>query len=68
MTSRHLAACIAALMIFLPELSGEPASRTRLTFLQPDGSTFAVVSEGDEWLKVTMTADGCAIVKTKDLS
>ena len=66
MTSRHLAACIAALMIFLPELSGEPASKTRLTFLQPDGSTFAVVSKGDEWLKVTMTADGCAIVKDKD--
>ena len=63
MTFRYIAACLAALVIFLSDASGGPVQKARQTFTQPDGAMISVITDGDEWCKITTTADGCAIVK-----
>ena len=66
MTFRYIAACLAALVIFLSEASAGPVQKARQTFSQPDGTLISVITEGDEWFKITTTSDGCAIVKDAD--
>lgn len=49
-----------------PFLSGRPARGGRVTFTQPDGSTFTAIVTGDEWFRIKTTASGEAIKQESD--
>ena len=57
----------AILVIFLTiSLSARPIRPGRYTMTQPDGTTFAAVCLGDEFMKIIKTLDGHAIIKDND--
>ena len=57
----------AILVTFLTiSLSARPIRPGNYTMVQPDGTTFAAVCLGDEFLKIIKTPDGHAIVKDND--
>ena len=43
-----------------------PVRHRQTTLTQPDGYTFVVQNIGDEWLHVSMTLDGAAVIKGED--
>ncbi|MBQ0144357.1 MAG: immune inhibitor A, partial [Bacteroidales bacterium] len=43
-----------------------PASRESFLITQPDGTTFRAFFRGDEFSRVLMTTDGCALMKDED--
>lgn len=51
-------------LIFLTHISfAGPVRNGSDVYTQPDGSTFSVKVSGDEWLRIRMTEDGCAIIR-----
>lgn len=59
----RIKAFLSILVFFLSlQLSARPARPGTYTFSQPDGSTFTATCVGDEFLKITKTADGHAII------
>ena len=57
---------ILALLLASLILTGSPARKGAFLVSQPDGTTFSAVLRGDEFGKVMMTADGCAVLKGSD--
>lgn len=49
--------------IFMLEAICGPVGKTLETYIQPDGTGFQVRVTGDEWMRLRMTSDGCAIVR-----
>ena len=47
--------------------AAKPARFVSKTVVQPDGSTFTLIRYGDEFNKVRMTSDGCAVAQGEDL-
>ena len=58
---------IAILGVFLTIfLNAKPAKPIISTLIQPDGSIFTSLSYGDEFMKITTTAEGHAIIRDND--
>lgn len=58
---------IAILGVFLTIfLNAKPAKPIISTLIQPDGSIFTSLSYGDEFIKITTTAEGHAIIRDND--
>ena len=58
---------IAILGLFLTTfLSARPIKPIVSTITQPDGSTFISISYGDEFVRITTTEQGNAIVRDSD--
>ena len=56
---------ILAIFLSLTAYAG-PARMGSIYLSQPDGSGFYARYAGDEWMKVKMTEDGCAITQARD--
>ena len=54
-------AIILALLTHLA--AAGPVAENHARYTQPDGTSFAVLIAGDEWLKIRTTEDGCAIAR-----
>ena len=57
-----LTAAIFACLI----LCGSSARKGRFLMYQPDGTSFTAILKGDEFGRVLMTEDGCAVIKDAD--
>ena len=59
---------VISLLCFLSilNLGAVPARQGVFTVRQPDGRTLEIIVHGDEFGKITTTADGCAIVRQND--
>ena len=59
----------AALLVLLGcvfTLPAKPGRAGRVSVKQPDGSSFTMISYGDEWAKIRKTEDGCAVRRGTD--
>lgn len=63
---RRIITILLTVSIFIIEAVAGPVLETRATYVQPDGKSFSVSISGDEWVRVRLTDDGCAIVKDQE--
>lgn len=66
MNFRRIIISLLTVSIFIIEAAAGPVLKSRATYVQPDGKSFAVTVSGDEWIRIRLTEDGCAIVKDAD--
>lgn len=66
MNIRRIITLLLTVSLFIIEAAAGPVQQTRATYVQPDGRSFTVTVSGDEWTRVRLTDDGCAIVKGED--
>ena len=62
----HKYSYIATIILAAILLSGSSAIKGSFRIYQPDGTSFMAVLKGDEFGKVLMTTDGCAVIKDDD--
>ena len=62
---KRLRYLILAFLITLP-LGAKPGRAGKVTVYQPDGSSFTMLSYGDEFIRVRKTEDGHAVIKGED--
>ena len=66
MNFRRIIISLLTVSIFIIKAAAGPVLKSRTTYVQPDGKSFAVTVSGDEWIRIRLTEDGCAIVKDAD--
>ena len=66
MNSRHIITLISVFLSVTSALLGSPVRDAHAVYTQPDGTTFRVRLNGDEWTKLSLTEDGCAIIREND--
>lgn len=63
---RRIITVLLTVSLFIMEAVAGPVIETRATYVQPDGKSFTVSISGDEWVRIRLTDDGCAIIKDQE--
>lgn len=64
--SQRFKATLLLLLVSTVQLLAIPARKGVYTYTQPDGSSFKVQIDGDEFFKRVTTVDGCSVILDKD--
>lgn len=66
MRLRRIITLLPAILSVTTILLGSPVRDAHAVYTQPDGTTFRVRLNGDEWTKLSVTENGCAIIREED--